>query len=151
MPRRALMRGFSVASFALALALSASAQQQLRVVHDAPMFLLPDAKRQPLTTLTAGTVVDVLGTEGTWLNITLDDPRAGRRTGYIEARYTNRSTTPATRTTSQAGSASARQPNPVPPTQTLTPSTGATSSTSRAATPPNTVSTISQSHPTSPP
>ena len=75
--------------FVLSVAPLASAQERLSVVQDAPLFLLPDAKRQPLMTLTAGAVVKVIRTEGTWLNITFEDRRAGRRTGYIEARFTN--------------------------------------------------------------
>jgi hypothetical protein len=51
----------------------------------APMFLLPDANRIPLTTLQVGTVVRVLAKEGDWYRVVFRDPYFGDRTGYVQA------------------------------------------------------------------
>ena len=64
----------------------ASAQQITAVVTEAsPVFLLPDATRTPLATLTAGTVVRVINEERGWYRIEFRDSRFGLRIGYIEA------------------------------------------------------------------
>jgi hypothetical protein len=56
-----------------------------RILKDAPMFLLPDAKRQPLLVMEAGVLVEIHRREGTWMNVTVDGSQSGRRTGYVEA------------------------------------------------------------------
>lgn len=64
----------------------ASAQQVTAVVTEAsPVFLVPDASRTPLATLTAGTLVRVLREERGWYRIEFRDSRFGLRIGYIEA------------------------------------------------------------------
>jgi hypothetical protein len=60
------------------------------VLQDAPIFLYPDSTRQPLTMATANTVLDVVGTQGSWLNVWFQDSVYGRRVGFIEARFIRR-------------------------------------------------------------
>lgn len=55
------------------------------LVARAPMFLLPDATRTPLTTLETGTIVRVLDKEGDWYKVIFHDRFLGDRTGYVQA------------------------------------------------------------------
>jgi hypothetical protein len=50
----------------------------------APVFVLPDATRTPLRVLAPGTRLRVLREQGDWLRVEFEDPRWGRRVGYIE-------------------------------------------------------------------
>ena len=50
----------------------------------APVFVLPDATRTPLRVLVPGTRLRVLREQGDWLRVEFEDPRWGRRVGYIE-------------------------------------------------------------------
>lgn len=80
----------SVVLFVAALGGSAAvaeAQTTGRILKDAPMFLLPDAKRQPLLIMEAGVLVEVHRREGTWMNVTVEGSQSGRRTGYVEAQF----------------------------------------------------------------
>jgi hypothetical protein len=53
------------------------------VTDGAPIFLLPDSSRTPLTTLPAGTSVRVLGIDGEWVNLEFRDGIFGARVGYV--------------------------------------------------------------------
>jgi hypothetical protein len=53
----------------------------------APVYLLPDATRTPLTTLKAGTRVRILDRDANWLQIEFNDQQFGRRVGWVEARF----------------------------------------------------------------
>ena len=53
------------------------------VTDGAPIFLLPDSSRTPLTTLPAGTSVRVRGIEGEWVNLEFRDGIFGARVGYV--------------------------------------------------------------------
>ncbi len=53
-------------------------------VDSTPCFVLPDAKRQPLTTFARGTVLTVISAQGDWIQIEFQDPWLGRRVGYVE-------------------------------------------------------------------
>jgi hypothetical protein len=64
------------------------------VLQDAPIFLYPDSTRQPLTVATANAVLDVVGTQGSWLNVWFQDSVYGRRVGFIEARFIRREPLP---------------------------------------------------------
>lgn len=55
------------------------------VTVDAPMFLLPDATRTPLTTIPAGTVVRLLNRDGDWYQVIFHDAYLGDRTGFVGA------------------------------------------------------------------
>ena len=53
------------------------------VTEGAPIFLLPDSSRTPLTKLPAGTSVRVLGIDGEWVNLEFRDGIFGARVGYV--------------------------------------------------------------------
>lgn len=53
----------------------------------APIFLLPDAGRQPIRMAKEGSRLKVLGSEKDWLNVQFQDPQFGLRTGYIQTRF----------------------------------------------------------------
>ena len=53
------------------------------VTDGAPIFLLPDSSRTPLTKLPAGTSVRVLGIDGEWVNLEFRDGIFGARVGYV--------------------------------------------------------------------
>ncbi len=53
------------------------------VTDGAPIFLLPDSSRTPLTKLPAGTSVRVLGIDGEWVNLEFRDGIFGARAGYV--------------------------------------------------------------------
>ena len=53
------------------------------VTDGAPIFLLPDSSRAPLTKLPAGTSVRVLGIDGEWVNLEFRDGIFGARVGYV--------------------------------------------------------------------
>ena len=56
-----------------------SGQNAATIVTDgAPIFLLPDSSRTPLTKLPAGTSVRVLGIDGEWVNLSFE-------TGFLRA------------------------------------------------------------------
>jgi len=57
------------------------------VSAEAPIFLLPDPTRTPLRTLPPGLPLALLDRKGDWLQVTFEDARFGRRTGWIESRF----------------------------------------------------------------
>jgi hypothetical protein len=65
----------------------ARVQQSATVLSEAPIYLLPDATRQPLRTLPAGTSLVVLQVRDEWIQITFNDAQFGRRTGWIQQQY----------------------------------------------------------------
>ena len=86
----------AVACVCLALGLSlGGVYAQLRyqtgtVVADAPIFVAPGAQ-QPLRVAASGTVLEILQTQGTWLNVRFQDPQFGPRVGYVEAKLVRQS------------------------------------------------------------
>ena len=73
--------------FALLLCpLAASAQTRAAVLADAPIYLQP-GDVNPLRPAAANTELIVLAEEGPWVRVIFLDPDAGRRKGYIEARF----------------------------------------------------------------
>jgi hypothetical protein len=48
-----------------------------------PVLLYPDASRTPLTTLASGTPIRAGEGAGDWVNVVFEDPRFGRRVGYV--------------------------------------------------------------------
>lgn len=88
--------GFVVVAV-LAMASSLSAGQlllqkleQVAVVDDTPVFLMPDATRVPLRTLPRNSGLEVFSAEGSWLRVRFRDTQYGQRVGYIEARHVQR-------------------------------------------------------------
>jgi hypothetical protein len=64
----------------------AAAQERANVIETAPVYVLPDATRQPLTQLQPAMPLFVVQTQGAWVVVSWEDPRIGRRSGYVEAR-----------------------------------------------------------------
>jgi hypothetical protein len=95
------------------------------LLRNAPMFLIPDAGREPLVTLATGTVVNVLGREGDWYRVTYRDSLLGERTGYIQAANVRvepaapRSPT-APRASTPPPATRTPQPQPAPPQRSST-------------------------------
>jgi len=48
-----------------------------------PVQLYPDSSRTPLTTLASGTPIRAGEGAGDWVNVVFEDPRFGRRVGYV--------------------------------------------------------------------
>ena len=65
----------------------AASTDQAVVAADAPIYLYPDAGRQPLRTLPTGTALTVRERKGDWLQVTFDDAALGQRTGWLESRF----------------------------------------------------------------
>lgn len=57
------------------------------VTQTAPIFLAPDASRQPLRVAREGSRLRVIDQDNGWLTVQFQDPQFGLRTGYIESRY----------------------------------------------------------------
>jgi hypothetical protein len=56
-------------------------------VVPAPVFVLPDASRTPLRTLSPGTRVKVLQDRGDWYRVEFADPAWGPRVGYVQRKH----------------------------------------------------------------
>jgi len=72
-----------IVGFALVPAYGQSGRTATIVTDGAPVLLLPDPSRVPLTKLATGTSVRVLDAEGEWVNIEFQDARFGARVGYV--------------------------------------------------------------------
>lgn len=101
--------------FLLISGMPALAQSSVVVVQDAPIMLLPDAKRTPLYVAPTGTRLVHMGMEGDWLIVQFNDSRYGRRNGYVQSRYVRIDAPPA-----------AAAPKLAPPPAALAPPIGAT-------------------------
>jgi hypothetical protein len=66
---------------------SAMAQQVATVTANAPVFLFPDAKRQPLMVVGKGGTADVEAVEGEWTRVTFVDSRQLRRVAWIQTKF----------------------------------------------------------------
>ena len=85
---RTILGGFAL--LVLLMPAPAGAQRnevRARVIQEAPLVLLPDARRVPLRVAAVGTTLVVIGDEGEWLNIQFQDPQYGLRTGYVQRRF----------------------------------------------------------------
>jgi hypothetical protein len=60
------------------------------IIEAAPIYLLPDARRTPLRTLTPGIVVRILEETGDWFKVEFRDQRFGPRVGYVQRRHVER-------------------------------------------------------------
>lgn len=85
---------FVVASvLAICLFASAANAQQPRaeearaiVTSVAPIYIYPDATRQPLRTAAVNTTLKLIEEQGEWLRVEFQDPQYGRRVGWVESR-----------------------------------------------------------------
>ena len=73
---------------------SATSQTAVRSANDiavvrtsAPIFVVPDASREPLRMAKEGSALRLLEQEGGWCKVEFEDPQYGRRIGYVEARF----------------------------------------------------------------
>jgi opacity protein-like surface antigen len=72
----------------LLLFLPASLHAQDAVVtQNAPIYVLPDVRRQPLRTAAPSTRLRVVEEQGEWLRVEFQDPQFGKRVGYVESKY----------------------------------------------------------------
>lgn len=60
------------------------------ITQAAPVFILPDATRTPLRTLSAGMTVRVLEEKGDWVRVEWNDSQYGRRVGYVQRKFVTR-------------------------------------------------------------
>jgi hypothetical protein len=91
----------------------------------APVYVLPDNTRTPLRVLAPATRLRVLREQGDWLRVEFDDPRWGRRVGYIERKNVDMSG-PETEIT--PAKPRPRSPTATPPPAPKTPRTSPRSS-----------------------
>ncbi len=57
------------------------------VTQAAPIYLAPDATRQPLRVAREGSRLRIVEQGNGWMTVQFQDPQFGLRTGYIESRY----------------------------------------------------------------
>ena len=62
------------------------------ITVDAPVYVLPDATRTPLRTLSAGMNVRILEQKGDWTRVEFNDPQYGSRVGYVQSKFVQRQT-----------------------------------------------------------
>jgi hypothetical protein len=67
-----------------------SSRETGTVLESAPIYLAPDSTRTPLRTAATGTVLEVISSEGPWLQVKFQDPQFGPRIGYVEERLVRR-------------------------------------------------------------
>ena len=53
----------------------------------APLFLFPDAHREPLRIGPAGSALRVLSVDADWYQVEFSDPQWGQRVGYVQTKY----------------------------------------------------------------
>ena len=59
-------------------------QRLVVVITETPLLLLPDATREPLRVLEAGTVLRWLDEDTDWFHAEFEDFHYGRRVGYVQ-------------------------------------------------------------------
>jgi hypothetical protein len=123
---------FGCVCLMLALAVPAVAQRQTgTVLENAPIFIKPGAQT-PLRVAAVGTVLEILGTEGAWLNVRFQDPQFGLRVGYVEAKLVQRAAPPSLEPTDL----SIRPSSPQQPPQSRVPAAATAERPSPVASPP---------------
>jgi SH3 domain-containing protein len=60
------------------------------IIETAPVYLLPDPKRDPLRMLTPGMTVRILEETGDWFRVEFRDQQFGPRVGYVLRKYVER-------------------------------------------------------------
>ena len=81
----------------LLCASTAAAQSVATVTTNAPIYVEPRESQTPLRVAAVGTRLRVLAEAGEWIQVEFQDPKYGRRVGYIARRFvgiTNEATKP---------------------------------------------------------
>src|SRR5262245_46405855 len=65
----------------------AQTERHVVVTTSAPIFLLPDAGREPLRVAATGSILNFLKEENGWTQVEFQDPQFGLRTGWIQTRF----------------------------------------------------------------
>jgi hypothetical protein len=67
----------------------------VKAISPAPVYVLPDGRREPLRVLKVGTQMTVLGSEdGGWYQVQFSDQQWGTRIGFIDARLVTKVAAP---------------------------------------------------------
>ena len=77
----------TLACVGLALSSVFAQSETAVVVVAAPVRIMPDASRAPLTTLKAGATLRVEEHQGDWYRVSFRDPQWGPRAGYVRAEH----------------------------------------------------------------
>jgi hypothetical protein len=64
-----------------------SSRTRVEVMVAAPIFVLPDANRQPLRVVRAGSTLRLVEQSGEWTYVQFSDPDYERRFGYIQTKF----------------------------------------------------------------
>jgi hypothetical protein len=64
----------------------AVAQQIARFLGESPIYLLPDAGRQPLLVASTGSTAEIIASDGAWLRVSMADAQGRKRVGYVQAK-----------------------------------------------------------------
>jgi hypothetical protein len=76
-----------IALLAINAGTSFAQSRSVVVLTEAPIMLLPDANRTPLSVVSTGQRLVSLGVEGQWVRVEFQDSRFGKRVGYVESRF----------------------------------------------------------------
>jgi hypothetical protein len=63
------------------------AQRTVTFTRETPVYLLPDASREPLLVASKDSTADLVSIEGAWVRISFDDSRDQRRVGYVQSKF----------------------------------------------------------------
>lgn len=129
MARNGLSVHLAAITLLLALSLHARAQEPIElgpggngpivvVTQTAPIFLLPDASRQPLRTAQQGSHLTLVENARDWIGVRFQDPQFGIRTGYMQARF-GQIETPAAPMPPAAPAAPSSEDTPAPEPRTM--------------------------------
>ena len=66
-----------------------------QVIKPAPIYVVPDANRTPLRIAARGSRLTVLAIVGEWFEVQWEDPRWGRRVGYVRIEFVRLDSQPA--------------------------------------------------------
>ena len=91
----------------------ALAQSRGVVTENAPIYAQIDSVN-PVRTAASGTVLEILGEMGRWLQVRYADPQVGSRVGYIEARFVRADSATVPLDLSVRSPAQAPRPRPTP-------------------------------------
>lgn len=111
-----------VAVLCLLCAVPVAAQSVATVTTNAPIYIGPEETQTPLRVAAVGTRLRVISEEGEWLQVEFQDPRYGRRVGYVQRRFvgiSNEATQPMDLSVPSAGAvpspeATTKTPVPLP-------------------------------------
>src|SRR3954453_10128288 len=87
LPMKCAVLVIAIAFFFFPEAIPAQTMQRVVVTTDAPLFITPTVRPEPLAIAEAGVVFKVVQVEGDWYLIEYEHARWGRRVGYIHKSY----------------------------------------------------------------